>query len=273
MSLATIVPVGIGGAQAAVSTAAQLANLAAGFAPTRVGLDIITKLAKDIKGFEFDYIGEERIEAKTEITDHYNASNQFMQDHCSVRPSIITMRGYVAENALNKNRILPFLTAALSALTPITPYLGTYSPGSAAAMADAVSQTEQVIQQLARVQAIYGAAQKLLQTVGKLPGAPSKVQQAYNALDDMRIGGTTFAVVTPWATFGETLANGSQPHGPMMIESLVMVAPELTRGWADIVVTLKEIRVAPSIMPAVMDNARGGGPLTANGNVSATGRA
>jgi hypothetical protein len=51
----------------------------------------------------------------------------------------------------------------------------------------------------------------------------------------------------------------------MMIENLVMVSPEDTRGWADIIVRLKEIRVAPSLVPAIQDNSRAPG---ASQNVS-----
>lgn len=270
MSLATIVPVAVGGATAVVSTASQMANLAAGFTPP-VGLNLIMQLAKDIGGFSFDYIGEERVEAGTDITEHYAEDNTFMQDMVAVKPTIIIMRGYVAENSVNTKALLPYLTALTSALTPVTPYIGAYSPGTAAAMARAVQQTDQILQTLGQIQALLGSTQKLLKTVGLLAGAPTKVQQAYNTLDALRTGGTAFAVVTPWATFGQEIAPGYTPHGLMMIEQLTMVSPEETRGWADIVVRLKEIRVAPSLLPTTMSNARGGGPATTNGTITGAG--
>lgn len=267
MSLATLVPTAIGGAQAAVSTASQIKNLAAGFAPRISGFDVVTRLAKDIGTFEFDYIGEERVEAGTEITDHYTEDNDFMQDNCAVKPSIIVMRGFVAELALNKTSLFPFITAALSALTPITPYLGAYAPGAAAKMADAVSQTDQIINQLAQVQRITQGAMKIAQLATSLLSPITKAQQAYNKLDALRTSGTTFAVVTPWATFGDNPDNG---HGPMMIEHLVMVSPDETRGWADIVVRLKEIRVAPSLVNVTQNNARGSQVPFYNGAIRAS---
>ena len=51
MSVA-LIPTAIGGASAAISTGNQLANLFAGFSPSISGLDIITRLAKDIGTFE-----------------------------------------------------------------------------------------------------------------------------------------------------------------------------------------------------------------------------
>lgn len=269
MSLTTIVPVAVGGATAVVSTASQMANLAAGFTPP-VGLNLIMQLAKDIGGFSFDYIGEERVDAGTEITDHYAEDNTFMQDMVAVKPTIIVMRGYVAENVFNKNSLLPFLTALASSLTPVTPYINKYSPGTAAAMANAVQQTDQILQTLGQIQSLLGSTQKLLQATSLLPGVPTRVKQAYNKLDALRTGGAAFTVVTPWATFGQEIAPGYTPHGLMMIENLTMVSPEETRGWADIVVRLKEIRVAPSLAPVTMSNARGVGPLTTNGSVSAS---
>lgn len=264
MSIA-LIPTALGGAQAAVSTASQIANLLAGFQPSISGLDIITRLAKDIGTFQFDYIGEERVEAGTDITDHYTESNLFMQDHVAVKPTIIVMRGFVSEAAFNKSSILPFLTTLASALTPVTPYLGKYSPGTAAAMAAAINQTDQIINQLAQVQALAGGVGKLLATAGVLAGAPTKVRQAYNKLDALRTSGTTFAVVTPWATFGDNPPNNA--HGPMMIENLVMVSPDETRTWADIIVRLKEIRVAPSLPASTLDNPRGSQLPANNGTV------
>lgn len=260
MSLGSLIPVAVGGAQAAVSTANQLANIAAGFSPIQKILNPAAYYAKDIGSFEFDYIGEERVEAGTESTDHYVEDNTFVQDNVAVKPTILVMRGFAAETVFNKNSLLPVLTAITSALTPVTPYLGKYSPGAVAAMANAVSQTDQILQQLQQIQSLYGSIGKLTATLsaaGLL--APPKVQQAYNRLDALRTGGTTFAVVTPWATFGFGNAAGQIPHGPMVIDNLVMVAPEDTRGWADIIVRMKEIRVAPSLNQFSIDNARAPG--------------
>lgn len=267
MSFALLVPTAVGGAQGAVSTASQMANLLAGFKPKVSGFDIISDLAKDIGSFAFDYIGEERIEAGTEITDHYTEKNAFMQDHCAVKPSIVTMRGFISESAFNKATLLPFLTAAVSALTPVTPYIGKYAPGAAAKMVNAQDQALQIINQLAQIQGLAGGVNKLIKSAQGLAGAPSKIQTAYDVLDSLRTSGTTFAVVTPWATFG----GKNLRHGPMMIESLVMISPDDTRTWTDIVVRLKEIRFVPSLATVQQANARVNGTPVNVGTISGQG--
>ena len=248
--MSLLIPAALGGAQAAASSANTIKNILAGLVPSLSGIDAISRRNKDIDGFEFDYAGERRLEAGTEITDHYTESNLFMQDHVAVKPTRITLRGFVAETAYNRKSLLPSLLALSSALTPVTPYIGKYSPGASAKMLSVVSQTDAIINQLAQIQGIFGSASKL---IGLLPQS-TKVQKAYNTLDSLRTGGASFIVVTPWATFGDP----KKPrHGPMMIENLIMTEPDDTTGWCDVVVLLKEIRMAPSLTATTLDDARG----------------
>lgn len=250
--------------QGAVATAGIVKNILAGLVPSISGIDTVALLAKDIGGFEFDYIGEERLEAGVDITDHYTEDNLFMQDHRAIKPTIYIARGFAAEVVFKKNSIVGSILQLQSALAPVQPYLSKYAPGTTARMANALDQTDQIVEQLASIGNTIGSIAKL---VGLF--AETKVQQAYNTLDALRTQGTTFAVVTPFATFGDPK---NPAHGPMMIENLTMVEPDETRGWADIVVRLKEIRVAPSLGMTTQDNARAPGASTnsANGTVSAS---
>lgn len=259
----SVIPTAIGGAQAAVTSVATVKNILAGLIPSLSGLNAVSFLANEIGGFEFDYAGERRLEAGTDITDHYTESNQFMQDHKANKPTRLVLRGFVAETVYNRKSLLPALTALSTALTPVTPYIGLYSPGTAQTMGNVINQTDAIINQIAQVQGLYGSVSKL---VGALP-QKTKAQKAYDKLDALRVGGATFAVVTPWATFGDIPANG---HGPMMIENLIMVEPEESKGWNDIVVVLKEIREAPSFLTTTLDNARGSQLPAVNGPISAT---
>lgn len=257
MSIATIVPQ----VQATAASASIIKNILAGLVPPVTALDAITLINKDIGGFEFDYIGEEKISAGAEITDHYAEDNTFMQDHKSVKPTILIVRGFVAQTVFKTTSLVSIIKALSSALTPVTPYIGTYSPGTAAAMVAAISQTDQIINQL---QQIVGLGNTITKLVGS--SGITKIQAAYNTLDALRNQAIPFAVVTPWAVFGDP----DNDHGPMMIESLDMTSPEETRGWADITVRLKEIRVAPSLLPVTLDNARGSQIPTQAGSASAT---
>ncbi len=256
--IATIVPQ----VQAAVSSANIVKNILAGLVPSVAGISAVEQLAKDIGGFQFDYIGEERLEAGSEITTHYSESNQFMQDHRALKPTVLIMRGFVAETVFNKRSIIGSILSLSSALGTVQPYLGQYSPGTAAKMQEAVTQTDQIVNQLAQIGNIGGSIVKLVGSFSQ-----TKVRAAYNKLDALRQSEIPFAVVTPWATFGDNPSNG---HGPMMIENLVLVSPEESRGLADIVVRLVEIRTAPSLLPTTQDNARGSQVPTINGTVAAS---
>lgn len=254
----TLFPTALGGAQAAVSSAAAIKNIIAGFTPPGSVLDVITTLAKDIGGFEFDYRGEWSLHAGADITDHYTEANDPIQDHVALKPTKLILRGFVAEVSYSKTALIPSLLALSSALTPVTPYLGQYAPGAAAKMQNAVNAADDLINQLARLSSLAGSLSKL---VGALP-QKTRVQQAYEKLDALRTNKTAFAVVTPWATFGDLPDNG---HGPMLIENLVLTEPEETTGWQDIVVTMKEIRTVADFPVATMDNARGSQVPTVNG--------
>jgi hypothetical protein len=257
VSLATIIPQ----AQAATASVGIVKNILAGLVPRVSGLDAIAIMAKDIAGFEFDYLGDEDLDASNEITKHFTEKNAFMQDHVAVGPTILTFRGFVAETTFNKRSIVSSVLGLSAALATLQPYVGTYAPGATAKMANSLDQADKVIEQIAQISGVAGSVLKL---VGSF--STSRVQDAYNQLEAHRLSGMPFAVVTPWAVFGDFPDNG---HGPMMIESLRFRSPEETRSWADIVVRLVEIREAPSLLPTTLDNARGSQLPTQNGAVGA----
>jgi hypothetical protein len=246
--------------QAVAASASIVKNILAGLLPPASGMDALARINKDISGFKFDYIGEESVEAGTDITDHYAEDNTFMQDHRALKPTFISMRGFVSEVAFNKQEALAQFITLTSALATVTPYLGTYAPGTAAKMASIVNQTDQIIGQLTQAYKVY-------QNISSLFGAPPipRVRQAYNKLDELRRRGIPFVVVTPWAVFGDT---STPNHGPMFIESLRMTSPDENRGWADIIVRMKEIRVAPSLDATRQENARSANSLATQNGVT-----
>jgi hypothetical protein len=252
VSLATIIPQ----AQAAVVSAGIVKNVLAGLT-NRFNKSGLQAINKDISGFEFDYLGDEDLDASNEITKHYTESNVFMQDHRAVGPTVLTFRGFVAETTFNKSGIVGSVLGLSAALSALTPYLGQYAPGATSKMADAVNKSDQVIEQLAQIASVGGSLLKIA-NAGNF--GLSRVQKAYDQLETLRRQEAPFIVVTPWAVYGDPSfmnIDGTPYHGPMMIESLRLRSPEETRSWADIVVRLVEIRTAPSLQPETMDNARG----------------
>jgi hypothetical protein len=234
-------------AQAAVSAAAAAKNISAGLASYfNQEKSTRTLLAKDIGGFEFSYIGEERVEAETEITDHYTENNTFIQDHAALRPQIVTCRGFVAELSQTARAAqgLFGLGVLPSVLGPILPYVGQYRPGAAAVVANVANVAMTVDQQLNQAAAVGKSVMKLFGAQ-----AQTKIQEAFDRLDSLRRQQYTFDVVTPFATFSG-----------MLIQRITLISPEQTRGWADITVTLKEIRYVPTES----------GPNFANGRLDQT---
>lgn len=247
--------------QAAASSANIVKNILAGLVPSVAGLSAVEQLAKDIGGFQFDYLGEERIEAGAEITTHFSEDNLFMQDHRALKPKIYIARGFVAETTFNKRSIIGSVLALSSALGTLQPYIGRYSRGTSAKMQAAVTQTDQIVNQLAAIGNIGGSIVKLVGSFSQ-----TRVRAAYDKLTALRDSDIPFAVVTPFTTFGDNPSNG---NFPMMIENVIFVSPDETRSWADIIVRLVEVRTAPSLLATTQDNARASQVPTINGTVGA----
>lgn len=247
--------------QAAASSANIVKNILAGLVPSVAGLSAIEQLARDVGGFQFDYIGEERIEAGAEITTHYSEDNLFMQDHRALKPKVYIVRGFTAEVTFNKRSLVGSILSLSSALGTVQPYIGRYSPGTSARMQAAVTQTDQIVNQLAQIGNIGASIVKLVGSFQQ-----TRVRAAYDKLCALRDSEIPFAVVTPFTTFGDQPSNG---NFPMMIENVVFVSPEETRGLCDIIVRLVEVRTVPSLFPAAQDNARASQVPTINGTVQA----
>lgn len=229
-------------AQAIVSSAGIIKNILAGLVPKLSGTSLLEFLAKDIGGFEFNYIGEETLEAGADITDHYMENNTFFHDHKSVKPTIITCRGFVSELSYSKKGLLAMLSQLQTALTVVQPYQNRYAPGTAAKMSNVVSQADTIVSQLS---SIANTANSVMKLVGIL--SKTECQKAYTKLEDLRQQDFSVAVVTPFKTFPD-----------MFIENVRMVSPDDTRGWTDITVRLKEIRYTPSLSTVIQANARTG---------------
>jgi len=231
-------------AQAAVASATIVKNMLQGLAGASLKWSGLSFLAKDIGGFEFDYIGEQRLEAGNDITDHFTEENTFMQDHCGIRPTIITCKGFVSETVFKKKSILGMLNTLQSALSTVQPYVRQYSPGTSAKMLKATSQVDTLVNQLSSAVSVGVGAAKL---VGALV-LPTRCEEAYTKLEELRQQQYTMAVVTPFKVFKD-----------MLIDNIILLSPDQTRGWTDITVRLKEIRPVPFLTATTMDNPRAPG--------------
>ena len=220
-----------------------------------LGLDF---LAKDIGGFEFDYIHEQRMEAGSSITEHWTENNFFLQDHVALKPVRLVLRGYVADVKQTRTQAVGIIGALTAVLSPVAPYMTKYTPGTAAKMGSAIQTAFAVEGQLRNAISTGTAVVKTVGTIAGVAGLmPTACQKAFKTLEGLRELQYRFAVVTPFKTYKN-----------MMMENLVMVSPEDTRGYTDITVTLKEIRTTADLVQTGANNGGVDQTPTSNGSTS-----
>lgn len=186
-----------------------------------------------IGSFAFDYREIEEVELEAEVTDHYLEDNTAAHDHIAVRPTRVTLSGFVAElnlPASTLKTILGVLTAATNALQQLPIFLGPQTAGNAQALEQAISQVQSAAVTIG--QTIARAAQ-LANILGGLLSGPARnrQQQAYLQLKAYQKAGIIFTVVTPY----ETLTN-------MAIVSIRAIDPEDSIYWSKFTVRMKQLQ-------------------------------
>jgi hypothetical protein len=198
---------------------------------------IVPEGVAQIGAFAFDYQEVEEVELDAEITDHWLEDNVAAQDHIGVRPTMVTLSGYVAEltmTALQLKTVLGALQAATNSLTALPVFLGHLTPGAAQALEQAISQAQSVVVQVA--QSVARAAQIKNLLSGLLNGpALNKQQRAYLQLQAYQQARIIFTVKTPYQVFYN-----------MAIESLRVVRPPDSKEWSKFTVRLKQLNFVGS---------------------------
>ncbi len=187
-----------------------------------------------IGAFAFDYQENNEVDLENEIPDHQMEDNTFSNDHIAVKPDRVILSGYVVEltmPAATIKTVLGALTAATNLLSALPVFLGAQTPGGAQAIAAAISQAQSVIVQVE--QAVARAAQIANLLNGFLNGqAMTKQQAAFKQLRALRDAGIIFTVYSSF-----------QVHDNMAIESLRVIQPPDSQGWARFVVRMKKMNV------------------------------
>lgn len=189
---------------------------------------------KGIAGFVFDFEGDDEISLDAEITDHYAEDNSSVQDHIALKPYVVTLRGFVSELFLpgTGQGLFGALTTIQSTMGTVNAYLGKYTPQALQKLQGSVSKAVSQVQNYANTASQYlNQAKNLASLFGGATGAPTRQQQAFVALSQLRDQRQIFNVLTPW-----TLLNG------MAIERLTFIQPRESKTRSDIVVTMKQMR-------------------------------
>jgi len=189
---------------------------------------------KGIAGFVFDYEGDDQVVLESDITDHFAENNYAVQDQIALKPYKITLRGFVSELILpaTSQGLFGALTTLQTSIATVPAYLGKYTPQALQKLQGTASKAISQVQNYANTAAQYlNQAKNIAAFFGGGTGAPTKQQQAFVALSQLRDRRQIFNVLTPWKLF----------EG-MAIETLVFVQPKDSKTMSDISVTMKQMR-------------------------------
>ena len=173
----------------------------------------IKRNAGQPKKFLFHYQGEQTVELRSDITDHYVENNSAIQDQIALNPEVITTQGFIGElndvvpEELRQLKIAAQKLTVLSAYTPslsttaLTAYNTAFQAYNLAKnIADSAVSTWSTINGTGGLTEITGSetAQEFVDS--KKP-AQNKQQVAFQEFYGYWKNRTLFTVQTPWAIF------------------------------------------------------------------------
>ncbi len=184
-----------------------------------------------IAGFLFNIVGDEDIELRSDITDHFTEANTPVQDNIALLPEIVTVRGIVAELA-QVAPVSPAIAPLEDTLLPNPNMVPQLTPGAAqTAVLSAETKTRQDAA-LTDGQSLYGVYER---TFGQNPDQ-TRQTNAFLYFYSLWQSRELFTVETPWGFFTN-----------MAIEVFRSEQPEDTKYKTDFTITFKKIRIAQSV--------------------------
>lgn len=211
-----------------------------------------------IAGFIFDIVGDDEVELTTDISDHYVEDNTAIQDQMSLKPELVTVRGFVAEIVALKPTKLVVANPG-NPLPDNPPFVPALTPGAdqtqiqtkATATAEAAGVTSG--------QSLYGFYN---QKAGQQPNE-TRQSKVFAYFYQLWKGRQLVSVETPNGIWDE-----------MAIASVRMIQPEDTRDQSEVTITFKKIRTATPVMVNAGQLAGRAAleatPVSQNGNVGQT---
>jgi hypothetical protein len=186
-----------------------------------------------IAGLTFDIRGEERLEFKSEITDHWLENNSAIHDQISLSPEKVTLKGSIGIIAYQTPLISNAPVQSAAALPLNTPLIPTQTPGSSQAALSSTAPTANAIN--ANTTNLYQWYLGNSNIDGANPNL--RQQNIVGFLYQLWNGRVLFTVETPWGIFTN-----------MAIESCEPSQDATTTNITDISVTFKKIRLASQVI-------------------------
>lgn len=232
----------------ATTTATALSNLILvspqkniGYLPTQRGNQSL-----NVETLLFNYEGEQRVNLKSDVTDHFIEDNTAINDQVALRPEVIRAVGYVGELNDVTPAVLQALRLAAEKLTIVNAYLPNISATALIAYNTAaqVYQLAEIASQNAvaswnsinnaRTRGTAGQLNEIGSTgIVKDNGNQTKQQKMFQQFYGYWRSKTLFKVQTPWAIFENCI-----------IEDLVAIQDEQTNVITDFEVMFKMLRFA-----------------------------
>lgn len=223
-----------------------------GYQPTPMSSSTIGPAAPGALGvnlppaFMFHYEGEQRVELKSDITDHYVEDNTAVEDQIALHPERIMTHGFIGE----LNNVPPPALAAVQEAADKLTTIGAYTPGLTTTAELAYAEAFAAYQVTANAanagiaawtsiasdgtnQAVIGSDGLFIDDDNSPFSTQSRQQAAFAQWYGWWRSRTLFTVQTPWAVFQN-----------MAIEDLTPVQEGETNVLTDFTVTFKMIRFA-----------------------------
>ena len=184
-----------------------------------------------VDGFIFDIYGDETVNLTSEITDHTIEDNSQIQDHITLKPKRIVLRGYVGEVVYRNTKVFSNVEQKLNEKLSV---LDVFAPTVA-------SQAKQIISTIANkanmfVDTVKESVNKTVGAWSFIEGSPlfqTKQEQAFQYFSKLWEAKVLVSVQTPFEFFNN-----------MAIESIVALQREESQHISDFSITLKQITKA-----------------------------
>lgn len=189
--------------------------------------------------FLFHYEGEQSVNLKSDITDHFIEDNTAIQDQIALRPPIVTTHGFIGE----LNNVPPKGLAAIKAVADKLTILGAYTPALTLSALIIYNEAFFLYQiGAAAVNSAVAAWSSLSGTAGQtvingqgiaVEANQNRQQVAFQLFYGYWVNRVLFTVQTPWAVFQD-----------MAIDSLTPIQDAETDVITEFRLSFKQLRFA-----------------------------
>lgn len=195
--------------------------------------------AQGIGGFVFDVVREDKVELKSDITDHWIEDNTTIQDHIANSPELITITGFISElyyapnGKVNQTESIAKSLFAEAVVEKLQDIAALVPPFNNSVLSKAQQSANQNSAATVITQKTANRLQNLVEIGLRSTIADTRQQQAYMILESLRRTKQLITVETPFEYF-PTCA----------IQQVVAIQPEDSKYQSEFTVTLKKMNFA-----------------------------